>query len=79
MQSGLMSEISFTRLQFLDKEKNNLALKCRHAAMPASKCEYSCGTRQSVNSGANGDLIGGRSGARALGQNIWMIYFIQGG
>lgn len=66
MQSELMSEIHFTPSQFLGEEKNNLALKCRHAAMPASKCEYS-GTRQSVNSGANGDLIGGRSAAKALG------------
>lgn len=60
-----MSEIHFTRLQFLSEE-NNLALKCGHAAMPASKCEYSA-ARQSDHSGANGDLIGGRSPARALG------------
>lgn len=66
MQSELMSEIHFIRLQFMGEGKNNLALKCRHAAMPASKCEYS-GTQRSVNSGTNGDIIGGRSAARALG------------
>lgn len=35
--------------------------------MPASKCEYT-GTQLSVNSGTNGDIIGGRSAARSVGQ-----------
>lgn len=69
MQSELMSEIHFTRSRFLGEGKNNLALKCRHAAMPASKCEY-FGTQLSVNSGANGDIIGGRSAARTHGHSM---------